>query len=81
MKILSGKVVSNKMMNTVVVEVTGFKVHPMYGKRMKRNVKFHAHTEDKIKMGETVKIQECKPFSKTKNWEVIPEKIKKHGSA
>lgn len=80
MKTLNGKVISNKMVNTVVVEVTRFKVHPMYGKRMKRNAKFHAHTDKKIEVGEKVKIKECKPLSKTKTWVVIQEQTKKHGT-
>jgi small subunit ribosomal protein S17 len=81
MKTINGKVISNKMMNTVVVEATRFEVHPMYGKRMKRNMKFHAHTEKKIDVGEVVSLRECKPYSKTKAWEVIQSPTKKHGSA
>ncbi|KKU28958.1 MAG: 30S ribosomal protein S17 [Candidatus Amesbacteria bacterium GW2011_GWA2_47_11b] len=71
MKILSGKVVSNKMAKTVVVEVDRFVTHPMYHKRIKRTQKFHAHDEQGVKIGDVVKIAEVKPISRTKTWKIV----------
>ena len=71
MKILSGKVVSNKMAKTVVVEVDRFVTHPMYHKRIKRTQKFHAHDERGVKIGDVVKIAEVKPISRTKTWKIV----------
>ncbi|MEK9200674.1 MAG: 30S ribosomal protein S17 [Patescibacteria group bacterium] len=71
MKIITGKVVSDKMQNTVVVETTRFASHPLYRKRIRKTAKFHAHNEMGAKTGDTVKIAEIRPMSKTKNWKVI----------
>ena len=68
---MQGKVVSTKMNNTVLVEVERLVVHPMYKKRLKRTSRFAAHTEEKIKEGETVEIVETKPYSKTKGFKVV----------
>ena len=68
---LKGKVVSNKMQKTVVVEVSRLKKHPMYGKFMKISKKFKAHSEEKISEGATVFIESTKPISKDKKWKVI----------
>jgi small subunit ribosomal protein S17 len=67
-----GKVVSDKMQKTVVVVVERTVKHPKYGKIMKRRTKLHAHDENQIgKMGNTVKIRESRPFSKTKSWVLV----------
>ncbi|KKU03089.1 MAG: 30S ribosomal protein S17 [Candidatus Amesbacteria bacterium GW2011_GWB1_47_26] len=71
MRTLSGKVISNKMAKTVVVEVERLVVHPKYHKRIKRTQKFHAHSELGIKIGDVVKIAEVKPISRTKTWRII----------
>lgn len=70
MKAIKGKVISDKMKNTVVVEVTRFVTHPMYHKRMRRTRNFHADNLLGAKTGETVEIKETKPISKTKFWKV-----------
>jgi small subunit ribosomal protein S17 len=70
MKSVIGKVISDKMTNTVVVEVKRLVAHPKYSKRLRRSSKFHAHNEIGAKTGDTVKIVEIKPMSKTKNWKV-----------
>lgn len=71
-KILSGKVVSDKMKDTVVVLVDSYKKHPMYGKYMSRQKKFKAHDEgNKCKIGDVVRIKETRPISKDKHFEVI----------
>jgi len=76
MKPLIGIVTSTKMEKTATVEVTRIKVHPIYKKRVKVKKKFHAHDEIGVKEGDKVKIQECRPISKTKKWKII-EIIKK----
>jgi len=76
MKILEGVVTSTKMAKTATVLVERFKVHPLYKKRVKVKKKYHAHDEIGVKVGDKVKIQECRPISKTKRFKII-EVIKK----
>jgi len=76
MKILEGVVTSTKMAKTVTVLVERFKVHPLYKKRIKAKNRYHAHDEIGVKVGDRVKIKECRPISKTKKFKVI-EVIKK----
>ena len=74
-RILQGEVVSNKNNKTVVVKVQRRFRHPFYGKVIKRATKVHAHDENNIaNIGDTVSVKECRPFSKTKTWILIPEK-------
>lgn len=70
-KQLTGTVVSNKMEKTVVVEVETKKRHPVYHKVVKQRKKFTAHDERGAKVGETVRIEETRPLSKTKRWGVV----------
>ena len=71
-RVLQGVVVSDKMDKTVVVRVERRVRHPLYKKIIRRSGKFTAHdAENKCKEGETVRIRECKPISKSKTWEVI----------
>lgn len=70
-KILIGKIVSDKMMKTVVVEVERIKKHPKYKRRYKVHKKFKAHSEGEFKVGDKVIIEECRPMSKDKNWKVV----------
>jgi small subunit ribosomal protein S17 len=66
-----GKVVSDKMMKTVVVAVERQERHPVYGKSQKRTSKFVAHDEgDEAKVGDTVTIAESRPLSRRKRWVV-----------
>jgi small subunit ribosomal protein S17 len=75
-KRLIGKVVSNKMKKTVVVEVIRLKEHPKYKRRFKVRKKYKAHDEkEEYKVGDLVIIEECRPISKEKRWRVI-KKIK-----
>ena len=70
--ILQGTVVSDKADKTVTVLVESKVAHPVYKKRVKVSKKYAAHDEsNKFKSGETVRIRECKPISKSKKWEVI----------
>ncbi len=71
-KQLTGKVVSNKMQKTIVVEVERLKEHPKYKKRYKVRKRYKAHTEiGEYKVGDRVIIEECRPISKEKKWKVI----------
>lgn len=67
-----GKVISDKMQSTVIVETISFVSHPVYKKTLKRKSKFVAHNpENKAKLGDMVKIIETRPLSKTKRWKVV----------
>lgn len=67
-----GKVVSDKMAKTVVVRVEMMKKDPKYGKFIRKSTKLHAHDEKEIaKEGDTVRIQETRPKSKTKCWKIL----------
>ena len=68
---LEGRVVSNKMQKTVTVLVERQVKHGLYGKYLKRSTKLHAHDEQGCQEGDTVRIAECRPLSKTKNWRVV----------
>lgn len=70
-KVLTGKVVSDKMIKTVVVAVDFPKTDPQYGKKIRWTKKFKAHTEKKLKIGQVVKIAETRPFSKEVAWRVV----------
>jgi len=71
-RILIGTVVSDKTDKTVTVKVERKVKHPLYGKIIRRSKKYHAHDEGNVfKMGETVRIEETRPISKTKSWRVI----------
>ena len=70
-RVLQGVVVSDK---TVTVLVERRVMHPLYKKFIKRSKRYHAHDEaNQHKVGDVVRISECKPISKTKTWEVIAE--------
>ena len=74
-----GTVVSNKMDKTVVVAIKDNVKHPLYKKIMKRTVKFKAHDEENTcSIGDTVRIMETRPLSKSKRWRLVEivEKVK-----
>ena len=67
-----GVVVSDKMEKSVVVAVVIREKHPIYGKFMKKTKKFHAHDEENTcNNGDTVRIMETRPLSKTKRWRLV----------
>jgi len=68
---LTGTIISNKMMKTVVVRVERLKEHPRYKKRYKVSKKYKAHTDETHQIGDKVIIEECRPISKEKKWRVI----------
>jgi len=64
-----GQVVSAKMQKTIVVEVSRRVPHPLYKRIVTKRKKFYAHDEEaKAKMGDVVRIIECRPLSKLKRW-------------
>lgn len=68
-KLLIGKVVSNKMKKTIVVEVTRKKSHPLYGRVISIRKKFYAHDENnEAHIGDFVRIEESRPLSRLKRW-------------
>ena len=74
-----GVVVSNKMDKSIVVAVERKEKHPMYGKFVKKTTKFVAHDEkNECSVGDSVRIMETRPLSKTKNWRLVEivEKVK-----
>ncbi len=69
---LTGVVVSNKMKDTVVVEVNRFVKHPKYGKYYNSTKKYKAHDAGNTKVvGDKVTIEECNPISKDKHFKVV----------
>ena len=71
-RVLQGVVVSDANAKTVVVQVERRFIHPVMGKTVRRSKKYHAHDESKAyKVGDIVRIRECKPISKLKRWEVL----------
>ncbi|WIV51090.1 30S ribosomal protein S17 [Marivivens sp. LCG002] len=71
-RILQGVVTSNQNEQTVTVLVERRFKHPLLQKTVRKSKKYRAHDEhNKFNVGDTVRIQECAPKSKTKRWEVI----------
>ena len=78
-KELVGKVVSDSTDKTITVLVETYKVHPKYHKRVRSSKKYHVHDEKNIaKVGDTVRIAETRPLSKTKHFylkEIVKEAV------
>ncbi|MXU66390.1 30S ribosomal protein S17 [Oceanomicrobium pacificus] len=73
-RILQGTVTSAANEQTVTVSVERRFTHPVLKKTIRKSKKYRAHdAENAFKVGDTVRIQECAPISKTKRWEVIAE--------
>ncbi|MFZ4410452.1 MAG: 30S ribosomal protein S17 [Paracraurococcus sp.] len=71
-RVLTGRVVSDKMDKTVTVLVERRVMHPLYKKFIRRSKKYAAHDEANLcKEGDLVQIEECAPISKRKAWQVI----------
>ena len=67
-----GKVVSDNMDKTITVAIEDHVKHPLYGKIVKKTVKFKAHDENNdCGIGDTVKIMETRPLSKDKRWRLV----------
>jgi small subunit ribosomal protein S17 len=76
---LVGKVVSNKMQKTVVIEINRTQQHPLYGKVIRTRKTLKAHDELKCSLGDVVQIVESKPVSREKRWVVEKIVIKNTG--
>ncbi len=71
-KVRIGVVSSNKMNKTITVKVERKIKHPIYGKFLKKSTSFHAHDEkNEAGIGDTVRIMETRPLSKTKRWRLV----------
>jgi small subunit ribosomal protein S17 len=78
-KVITGKVVSTKMQDTIVVEVTRFVPHPLYKKLLKRSKKFKVATNGfEVTVGRRVKIAETKPMAKDKHFKVLEVIAEQH---
>jgi small subunit ribosomal protein S17 len=72
LRTLTGIITSDKMSNSKTVKVERRVEHPIFGKIVRRSTKLHVHDPSNIgRNGDTVKIRECRPLSKTKNWELV----------
>ena len=71
-KVRVGKVVSDKMDKTIVVAIVDHVKHPLIGKIVKKTYKLRAHDENnECGIGDTVKVMETRPLSKTKRWRLV----------
>lgn len=71
-KVVRGRVVSDKMDKTIVVEVETTRSHPLYGRRVKYSKRFKAHDENnECKVGDLVEIMETRPLSKDKHFRLV----------
>ena len=71
-RVMQGVVVSDKQEKTVTVLVERRIIHPLYKKYVKKSKKYAAHDEGNVcKVGDKVSIQECRPLSKNKRWEIV----------
>ena len=71
-RVVTGKVVSNKMDKTITVLVERREKHPVYGKYLTRSSKIHAHDEDNAcNVGDTVTVAESRPISTSKTWRLL----------
>ena len=71
-KVFQGKVVSDKMEKTITVLIERRAMHPIYQKYVSKSKKLKAHDEkNEAKIGDTVRIIECRPVSKDKNWNLL----------
>ena len=72
LRTVQGRVLSNKMDKTVTIIIERLVKHALYGKYIRRSTKLHAHdAENACKEGDIVRVAECRPLSKTKNWRVV----------
>ena len=68
----TGVVTSNKMDKSITVAIKWKEKHPIYGKFVNKTKKYHAHDEkNECGIGDTVKIMETRPLSKTKRWRLV----------
>jgi small subunit ribosomal protein S17 len=75
-RVMQGVVTSKSGDKTIVVNVDRLMKHPIYKKTIRRSKRYHAHDEaNNAKVGDKVRIQECRPLSKLKSWIVVGEEV------
>ena len=80
-RVLTGRVTSDKMTKTITVEVERRVMHPIYKKFIRRSKRYAAHDEaNRFKVGDVVRIAECRPMSRTKRFEVLVEATQPAGA-
>jgi len=73
-KSITAKVVKTAMNKSAVVSVERLVKHPVNGKYIKRSTKYHIHDENnQCNVGDTIKIKQCRPISKTKTWTLVED--------
>jgi small subunit ribosomal protein S17 len=73
-KPITAKVVKTAMNKSAVVSVERLVKHPVNGKYIKRSTKYHIHDENnQCNVGDTIKIKQCRPISKTKTWTLVED--------
>ena len=71
-KVRTGKVTSDKMNKTIVVEIARTMKHPLYERVIRTRSKLYAHDEKReAHVGDTVRVMECRPVSKLKRWRLV----------
>jgi small subunit ribosomal protein S17 len=71
-RVKQGRVTSNKMQKTIVVVTETRVPHPVYGKIIRKSVRFKAHDEkNEAQVGDVVRIAECRPLSRDKRWRLV----------
>jgi len=71
-KVKVGRVVSTRMEKTITVQVEERRLHPRYRKYVRKHSTFHAHDAERdAGLGDLVRIEECRPFSRTKRWRLL----------
>ena len=71
-RVVTGKVISDKMDKSATVMIERKVKHPVYGKYIRRSTKLHIHdAENACQEGDTVVIEQCRPISKTKSWRLV----------
>ncbi len=73
-RVMQGEVVSDKVNKTIVVRIDRSYAHPLLKKTIQQSRRYSAHDpENKYKIGDVVRIEECRPVSKRKRWQVVDE--------
>ena len=71
-RVVTGKVISNKMDKSATVLIERREKHPVYGKYIRRSTKLHIHDAENVcQEGDLVTIEQCRPLSKTKSWRLV----------
>jgi small subunit ribosomal protein S17 len=71
-RVVTGKVISDKMDKSATVMIERKVKHPVYGKYIRRSTKLHIHdAENSCQEGDTVIIEQCRPISRTKSWRLV----------